>query len=258
MIDPEIFADIEKPEGRKAVVQIHAIIRDLILSGKIAPETILTQVELSRIFGVSRTPVREALRRLQESGLVSAEPNFRCRVFGFEPDEAQALYVKRILIESYAVALTVSHISDGELAALADVVEELEREESRSSFARWQELHREFHRLITCCAVDPLASDLAELERQSERYQSAYKGELMVGWWQRSEKEHREIFEAISDGDQTLAAKLCARHLARTALALLAVLAPEYDAFPLRMSLNYAIGAAESTKGTARRRGRPR
>ena len=245
-LDPAIFAPFEKPEGRRAVVEIHDILRDLILSGRLPSDTILSQVELSRILGVSRTPVREALRRLQEGNLISAEPNFRCRVLGFDPDEVEALYIKRILVESFGVAITASRMTPEQLNELEHVVLALEGEESHSSFETWLSLHRKFHHLITQNAGAPFAADIDLLERRSERYQSAYKGAHLPGWWMRGEVEHREIFDAITSRDAARASELSARHLARTALELLAALAPEHDSSTLRMSLQHAIGAAKS------------
>jgi DNA-binding GntR family transcriptional regulator len=245
-LDPAIFAPFEKPEGRRAVVEIHDILRDLILSGRLAPGTILSQVELSRILGVSRTPVREALRRLQEGDLISAEPNFRCRVLGFDPDEVEALYMKRILVESFGVAITALRMTTEQLKELERVVHALEGEEAHSSFETWLSLHRKFHHLITQNAGAPFAADIDLLERRSERYQSAYKGAHLPGWWMRGEVEHREIFDALASHDAARASELSARHLARTALELLAALAPEHDSSTLRMSLQHAIGATKS------------
>jgi DNA-binding GntR family transcriptional regulator len=243
-LDPEIFAPFEKPEGRRAVVEIHDILRDLIMSGRLAPGTVLSQVELSRVLGVSRTPVREALRRLQEGDLVSAEPNFRCRVLGFNPDEVEALYMKRILVESFGVAITAQRMTQEQFAELEEVVSALEGEEAHNNFDTWLSLHRRYHHLITRNAGAPFAADIDMLERRSERYQSAYKGAHLPGWWMRGEVEHREIFDALTARDAARAAELSAKHLARTALELLAALAPEHDSSALRMSLQHAIGAA--------------
>jgi DNA-binding GntR family transcriptional regulator len=254
-LDPEIFAPFEKPEGRRAVVEIHDMLRDLILSGRLAPGTVLSQVELSRVLGVSRTPVREALRRLQEGDLVSAEPNFRCRVLGFDPDEVEALYMKRILVESFGVAITAQRMTAEQLAELEVVVHALEGEDSHNSFAIWLSLHRQYHHLITQNAGAPFAADIDMLERRSERYQSAYKGAHLPGWWRRGEVEHREIFDAIAGRDAGRAAELSAKHLARTALELLAALAPEHDSSALRLSLQHAIAAA---RGLAEEKATPR
>ena len=257
-LDPSLLQPIEKPDGRRVAIEVYDRLRNLILSGKLRPGTILSQVEVARMMRVSRTPVREALRMLQEGGLVSAEPNFRCRVLGFDPADVEALYIKRILLESLGVAITASRITETDLDNLLSVVEALEGEESHSSFNAWASLHRNFHRLLVVGAGASFVADLETLELRSERYQSAYKGEHMPGWWMRGELEHRELYEAFANGDASRASELAARHLARTALELLAALAPEHDTSALRMSLQFAIDAASqfgaSTKGERRKR----
>lgn len=245
-LEPNLISPIEKTNGRRTVVEIHDIIRDLILSGKLEPDTVLSQVELSRLLGTSRTPVREALRMLQEEGLVGAEPNYRNRVLGFDPIDIEALYMKRIALESLGVALTVQRVEDEDIVELGRILDALEGEESHTSFPTWVKLHRELHRKIIAKAGDAFVADVEIFELRSERYQSAYKGAHLPGWWRRGEVEHREIYEAFAARDAARAAELVARHLARTALELLAALAPEYDTSRLREGLRFAINAASA------------
>ena len=243
-LDAAVFPRLENPDGRRVVVDLHDILRGLILSGKLRPDTVLSQVELARVMKVSRTPVREALRMLQEGGLVSAEPNMRCRVLGFDPFDIEALYMKRIPLEAMGVAITAGGITAPARARLLDVVETMESEQAHASFETWVSLHRSFHRQIVGGAGPQFAAALQALVLRSERYQSAYKGEHLPGWWLRGEVEHREIYSAIADRDGSRASDLAARHLARTALELLAALAPEHDTSSLRQSLLFTIGAA--------------
>jgi DNA-binding GntR family transcriptional regulator len=188
------------------------------------------------------------MRMLQEGGLVIGEPNFRSRVLGFDPKDIEALYMKRIMMESLAVTFTTRTMAPMLKTRLGEVVHALEGRDAHENFPVWQELHREFHRLIVAQAGDAYTADLEALEKRSERYQSAYKGEHLPGWWQRGEQEHRALFEAILAGDAMAAGELSARHLARTALELLAALAPEYDTARVRMSLQFAAAGAAAGK----------
>jgi DNA-binding GntR family transcriptional regulator len=241
---------LTRGDGRRTAVEVYDAMQEAILSGRIKPDTILSQVEVARALNVSRTPVREAMRMLQEGGLVTSEPNFRSRVLAFDPRDIEALYMKRIMMESLGVAITARRIDADLLAALQDVVKALEGDHAHADFGTWQELHRELHRLMVSGAGQTYAKDLAALEKRSERYQSAYKGEHLPGWWQRGEQEHRALFDAIASGNAARAGELSARHLARTALELLAALAPEYDTSRVRMSLKFAIaGTAMAATG---------
>jgi DNA-binding GntR family transcriptional regulator len=248
-LEPDILKPLERGDGRRTAVEVYDALQDSILSGRLKPGTILSQVEVARALHVSRTPVREAMRMLQEGGLVTGEPNFRSRVLGFDPKDIEALYMKRIIMESLGVALTTRRMSTALLEQMGDVVHALEGEAAHADFATWRNLHRELHRLIVSEAGNTYAADLEVLEKRSERYQSAYKGEHLPGWWQRGEQEHRALFDAIAAGDASRSGELAARHLARTALELLAALAPEYDTSRVRMSLRFAIAGAAMATG---------
>lgn len=237
----DILKPIDRGAGRRTAIEVFDILQSYILSGTLKPGTVISQVAIAGALNVSRTPVREAMRMLQEGGLLVGEPNYRCRVVGFDPVDIEALYIKRIPLEALAVSLTVRHISENEIAALQALITELEGDKAHDNFDEWQRLHREFHRDIACWAGAVLGADLEQLEMRSERYQSAYKGAHLPGWWQRGEAEHRELFSAIKARDSRRAGELAARHLARTALELLAALAPEFDTARLRATLCFAI-----------------
>src|ERR1039457_7156674 len=74
----------ELPEARQAIPHVHAYLRECILDGTLPPGTKLSQVSLAAQLGISRTPLREVLRMLQEEGLVEIEPNQRTRVAGLD------------------------------------------------------------------------------------------------------------------------------------------------------------------------------
>jgi DNA-binding GntR family transcriptional regulator len=243
-IESGVLAPLKRREGRGVAAEVYETLREVILSGQLRPGAILSQVAVARALGVSRTPVREAIRMLQESGLVTAEPNLRSRVLDFDPNDIESLYMKRILLESLGVALTVRRMVPALVGELRDVIGALEGEDAHQSFLKWSMLHRELHRLIVSKSGDRYVSDLVELEVRAERYHSAYKGAHVLGWWQRGQTEHRALFEAIAAGDAGQAAELAARHLARTALEVLAALAPEHDTSRIRASLRFAIAAA--------------
>ena len=78
---------VDLPEARQAIPHVHAYLRECILDGTLKPGTKLSQVSLAAQLGISRTPLREVLRMLQEEGLVEIEPNQRTRVAGLDPQE---------------------------------------------------------------------------------------------------------------------------------------------------------------------------
>ncbi|WP_422061480.1 GntR family transcriptional regulator [Sphingopyxis sp.] len=246
------LAEILKPidreadgAGRRTAIDVYDVLQSYILDGTLRPGMIVSQVAIAEALQVSRTPVREAMRMLQEGGLLTGEPNYRSRVVEFDPVDIDALYAKRIVLEALGVAMTVKRLERGGVGALEAIVLSLESPKAHDDFAEWQRLHRQFHRTIVAGAGATMMADLEQLEKRSERYQSAYKGAHLPGWWQRGEAEHRELFEAIAKGDASQAGELAGRHLARTALELLAALAPEYDSSRVRDSLRFAAAGAK-------------
>ena len=93
-------------------------LEELIVSGQIAPGSVLRQEQLSEQYQVSRTPIREALRRLAALGLVSFEPNKGVRVRTLERDELREAFLVRAELESLATELAVPRIDAEGLAAL--------------------------------------------------------------------------------------------------------------------------------------------
>lgn len=239
-IEPGTLGHVHREGGRRTAVDVFERLQEAILSGRIAPGTILSQVEVARELGVSRTPVREALRKLHEGGLISDEPNLRSRVLGFDPADIEALYMKRIMMEALGVVITTRRLSASLRGDIGAVARDLESDAAHNDFGLWKDLHRKLHGLLVSESGDPYVSEIAVLGKRSERYQSVHRGQHLPGWWLRGEQEHRDLLEAVFAGDSARAGELMARHLVRTALELLAALAPDYDAFRLRASLRFA------------------
>src|ERR1700729_4518350 len=99
---------IDLPEARQAIPALHAYLRECVLDGTLTPGTKLSQVALADQLGVSRTPLREVLRMLQEEGLVEIEPNQRTRVAGLDPQDLDEIYASRILLETLALSMTMA------------------------------------------------------------------------------------------------------------------------------------------------------
>src|SRR5256885_6155912 len=97
---------VDLPEARQAIPHVHTYLRECILDGTLKPGTTLSQVTLAKQLGISRTPLREVLRMLQDEGLVEIEPNQRTRVAGLDPQELDDLYGSRIVMETLALSMT--------------------------------------------------------------------------------------------------------------------------------------------------------
>ena len=153
------LAEILKPidreadgAGRRTARDVYDVLQSFILDGTLKPGTIVSQVAIAEALQVSRTPVREAMRMLQEGGLLTGEPNYRSRVVEFDPVDIDALYAKRIVLEALGVAMTVKRLDPSGPDRLEAIVRSLESPEAHEDFAQWQQLHRQFHRSIVAGA----------------------------------------------------------------------------------------------------------
>ena len=229
---------------RRASVDIHQYLRNSILANAVPADTILSQVEVADCLKVSRTPVREAFRMLQEEGLLSAEPNYRCRVLGFDPEELELLYASRIMNEGISAAITVEKLSDEKIDKLSAIFDAMGKDVERENLNQWILDHRAFHQMLFSGANPRLQQRMYVDCQRSERYVSNSIQSGLVEIFDRAAKEHREILRACQKRQAVLAATLLTRHLSRAGLDILKALAPHWDPVTLRTAADFMLCGA--------------
>ena len=229
---------------RRASVDIHQYLRNSILANALPAETILSQVEVAGCLKVSRTPVREAFRMLQEEGLISAEPNFRCRVLGFDPEELELLYASRIMNEGISAAITVENMSDADIVKLSGYFDNMRKDEGQQDLDRWILNHRAFHQMLFSGANPKLQQRMYVDCQHSERYVYNSIQSGLVDIYRRAAVEHREILQACKKRQSALVAALLTRHLSRAGIDILTALAPHWDPVTLRTAAEFMLGGA--------------
>jgi DNA-binding GntR family transcriptional regulator len=203
-------------DPRQTSVSVHAYLRDLIISGALPPGTQLKQAELARVLAVSRTPLREAFRMLQEEGLISSEPNQRSHVLGLDAEELDSLYAARITLESLGARLTAGRLSREEIRGATSAFKEMERTYRAGDMASWTVAHRGFHRLLVGRCGATVLRTINSYAEQSERYVRIDQAQHRTDFGAR-QREHQAIFDAVRDADPDAAVAEMARHLAGTA-----------------------------------------
>jgi DNA-binding GntR family transcriptional regulator len=203
---------VDLPEARQAIPHVHAYLRECILDGTLSPGTKLSQVSLAAQLGISRTPLREVLRMLQEEGLVEIEPNQRTRVAGLDPAELDDVYASRILLETLALSMTI-----GRFGAKA-----------RAEAKRLLTVMRRAAKTCTAAAGEALQRQLRAFADRTTRYIRIYQLSEPNSWQAAGDVEHASILEALIAGDEQGALTEMAHHLERTALRVLTDCAPEY------------------------------
>lgn len=136
--------------SRNSVEVAHACIKERIISGVFPPGAPLREAELAELTGVSRTPVREALRRLELDGFVSFEPNKGARVPNWEDDDLQELFELRALLEGHAAKIAARRMTNDVLDELGMLAEQMLGLGQRKTpdRAAITELNQRFHGLI--------------------------------------------------------------------------------------------------------------
>jgi DNA-binding GntR family transcriptional regulator len=211
-----------QPSGSEAVSPFatksdlaYARVRALILTGQLEPGAVLPQATLARAIGMSTTPLREALRRLRQEGLVSLDAHRDARVAPLDATEARELVELRQSLDPLAASLAAGRRTDAELAEIGSVLDGLESLSSHPSLDQLEH-HRRFHAAIYRAAHNTLLADALDgLWDKSDRYRvHALEGERDEHDRRRSADEHRLLFAAIRDGDSEAAADVMRRHVA--------------------------------------------
>ncbi len=123
-------------------------LRDLIISGKFETGRKLVEEELADQFKVSRTPVREAIRKLEIEGLVQYQPRRGVIVTGFSAEDVDEIYAARAVLEGLAARLAAERATDAEIAELGRRLEQMNRASASGDFQRTARIHTRFDDLL--------------------------------------------------------------------------------------------------------------
>jgi len=235
-------------DGRD-VANVYEELREAIVSGDMRPGAVTSQMELTRDRGFGRTPLREALRMLQNEGLVVARPNRRLQVAPLSAADAEELYVMRIALETVAIRITVPTLSPMDIAEMEGHLAQMDRLTEAGELSLFAAPHRAFHARLVGGAGERPAALIAQLFDHAERYRRFY-GAAAPGGYERRRREHRDVLEAAAAGDVGQAGDALALHYVRTAQLIFAAVEPERPLRRLRATVEaLAPGAAATVWG---------
>lgn len=199
--------------------EVASRLRRRILSGELAEGAPLRQDAIAGDYGVSRIPVREALRRLEAEGLVRLEPHKGAVVAGLAPAEIAELFEMRALLESHLIALAVPALRPAHLTEAAAALDSYETALEAGKVADWGALNWRFHAALYRAAGRPQWLETVErLNRQTDRFirlQLALTGAL-----DRARSDHRAILRLAAEGNGEAAAELVREHIREAGAAL--------------------------------------
>ncbi len=182
-----------------------------ILSGKYSRGEIITESKLSAELGVSRTPIREALRRLSQEHLIE-ESGKGSVVIGISEKDLEDIFLIRKQIESLAASLAAEHHTAEQLAELKETLELQEFYVGKKDTDHIKHMDNKFHRILYKLTGSTVFYDtLVPLHRKIQKYrraslQSGSRAEASV-------LEHRKIYEAIASGDRDRSYSTALEHI---------------------------------------------
>lgn len=204
------------PEVRTLAERVFHQLQDAIVRGELPPGSKITEPGLSKAYGISRGPLREAMRRLEAHRLIERVPHVGARVVKLSMKELMELFDVREALESMAARIAAEHMTAAEIAGLREV---LAVHEQQSDLARGEAYYQregdlDFHYRIVQGSHNRmlmalLCDDLYYLVRMY-RTQFSASGSRP----QRAFVEHHRIVDAIEAGDAELAELLMRRHVA--------------------------------------------
>lgn len=210
--------DHDPLQANTKVGKVVAHLRRAILTGDIAPGEWLRQDELAEAFGVSATPVREALRHLAAEGLVEHIPHRGVRAVAYDMSVALDYYELRAILEPLAVRMAAQHLGENGLAALEQLLQDAQVALQKDDLARLTNLNNAFHtEIINRCGSRLLRDVLAFVKRSFHLDTLLLLPDRAVD----SHNEHRAICEALRQGQAEQAADLMRTNIQNARAAML-------------------------------------
>ncbi len=200
-----------------------AALRERILSGRLPGGAPLRQEALAAELGVSRIPLREALRQLEAEGLVILLPHRGAVVTPMPIPQALELFELRAMVETELVSRAVPRMTPADDVAVAEQVERFENAVDDGDASAWGGANWDLHRALYAPAERPVTLDVvSRLHAQSDRYLRAQL--TLTNGTAAAIREHRAIAAAARRRDAALSARLIRDHILRAGRTLVAAL----------------------------------
>lgn len=201
-------------------------LRERIISGALEPGVSLSEIALADAFGVSRTPVREALKQLQTEGLVEIRPRVGTFVTAPSRREINELFEVKALLEGAAARLMAQRGTVPELEMLRESLREADRAVARGDEARYAALVEEFHEVIVQGADNAKLTAHYRILMNQLAYARLVRTSLaQPGRLTQSDREHHRVFELIESKDGDGAERLMRDHVRASQRSLMIGLA---------------------------------
>jgi DNA-binding GntR family transcriptional regulator len=210
-------------ERRTVAAEAAEILRQRILSGDLKAGQPIRQEQIAQELGVSRIPLREALKQLEAEGFVSIEPHKGAVVATISADEVAELFALRQRLETWLLGEAIPRMTEADHAAVAKILVE---SEAPKDLAHWGEINWRLHEALYRAAGRPVT--LKFLKRIHDSLDRYIRLQItLTRDWDRAHRDHRDLCTLALKGDAAAATGLLERHILATAEALATALAPK-------------------------------
>ena len=190
-------------------------LRDMIIDGTLATGTRINESELCLSLGVSRTPLREALRTLASEGLIELRPSRGAIVRRFGLDDVQQMLETVKVIECFAGRVGVERASEEEIVAILDLHAEMEGRYAERDRLPYYKLNQSIHTAIVALAHNPSLAELHAL-MQGRLKRIRYVGNSGPEQWAAAMSEHAVMADALARRDGEALAAVLGEHMDNT------------------------------------------
>lgn len=187
--------------------RIVEFVKDAIIKGRLKPGERVPESELAEMFGISRTPIREAFRQLESEGFITFTPRKGAIVSPITDKDVIEFYAIKGLLEGYAAKMACCKISDKEIRRMEDLNSQMAKYAERNDVKNFFKLDNQLHDVfLKICGNDKLYNLIYVLVQQFERFRKTSLS-LSGRMWS-SVKQHNEIIEAFKKRDVDLVERL--------------------------------------------------
>jgi DNA-binding GntR family transcriptional regulator len=191
----------------------------MILQGDLAPGSVIPMDEIAKSFGVSRVPVRDALRILEGEALVTSQAHKGYRVSRLDMSDLAEINGIRHILETDAINRAAERLTDDHVSEMAELFERMVALEQSGDLATWVDVHRQFHFVlfnVTESSVELRA--LHTLWNASDLYRAEYLHSESAR--KKSSAQHRQLLEAVRSGEVGQMVEVMDAHRGSTEAAL--------------------------------------
>ncbi|MBL4802177.1 MAG: GntR family transcriptional regulator [Emcibacter sp.] len=197
---------------------IYHALREAIFRGDYKPGERLTEPGLAKLFGVSRNPIREVLRKLQSEGIVEIPPRKSARVTVFTIEEIEEIIELRAELEGLSAQFATGRLTDETLTLFQKLLDDGNKAVEKNDLVKVRLYNTEFHSLVASSGKNRFLTDYMRTLRERTLWLfEKIKGDRCLESW----NEHISVLEAIMASDKKLASLLNARHVRKIGVEIL-------------------------------------